>query len=117
MLTRQVCKLCKPSEPPARLGFSQLLAKSLPILRACAVLDLRLWIDTEIQLLFPAVGLLADVLDDRRPNVPPRRHPTVKVVAIRELGFRMQVVLRQRLLVGLQQAGRHRLARVSVEAM
>jgi hypothetical protein len=47
-------------------------------------------------------------------DVAPTRYVTVQVVAVVELGFRVQMVLRQRLLITLELLRRHRLARLAI---
>jgi hypothetical protein len=57
--------------------------------------------EASLRLLFPAVGLLADVLDRRGADVPPTRYAMIRVVVVVELSLRVQVILGQRFLVGL----------------
>jgi putative IMPACT (imprinted ancient) family translation regulator len=62
---------------------------------------LRFVVKSYVELLFPSIGLLADVLDRCSDDVPPAGDAGVQVVAVVELGLRVEVVLDQRFLVGL----------------
>jgi hypothetical protein len=67
-----------------------------------------------MELLFPTVSLLPDVLNSDSDEVPPARDAAVHVVAVVELCLRVQVVLGQRLLVTLELLRRHRFARLAI---
>ncbi len=64
--------------------------------------DLSLRIHPKEELLLPPVRLLPHELEVLCSNMTPPRQSVIKIVAIVEFGFRMQVVLSKRLLVGAE---------------
>src|ERR1700722_7765695 len=70
-----------PELPNKRFEFH-----TVPTGRAwvCAVGDVRTIVEAKVILLFPAVRLLADILNPKRPNVPTTRRSAVVEIAVLE---------------------------------
>jgi len=69
-----------------------------------------------VELLLPPVGFFADVLSNHSPHMASASKPSICVVAVVELAFGVQVVLRQRVPVAFKLGAGYGLAGLAVDA-
>jgi hypothetical protein len=74
-------------------GSVQLPQKELPVPRFVAVVDLRFWIQTKIDLLIQPIGFLANQVDSGDLDVPSPRRPPIYIVGVKEFRLGVQVIL------------------------
>src|SRR5215203_2894399 len=102
------------SKFPARTSYQP---EDLLVVFGCgAVLGLRLKVSSEVELLLPAVSLLADMFYGRGTDVASAHYAIIREITIRGLRLRVEVVLSQCLLIALKMLRRHGFTGLPVEA-
>ena len=98
-------------------GLAKLCRYPAALLARGAIANLSVGVFAGRELLLPAIGFLADVLDIAHRDVAAFEKPVVAVVAAQEFDLRVQVVLSNSLSVALEQFRPYRLPGLPVEAV